>query len=192
MMKFSRTNISDVVVCEPIVHGDERGYFFESFREDKLADFLGHPVKFVQDNESLSAKGVLRGLHYQLPPCAQSKLVRVIEGEVLDIAVDIRVGSDTFGQHVSVVLSGENKKQLFIPRGFAHGFVVLSESAKFAYKVDNYYSPECDRGIAFGSSTLAIDWQLDRDELLISGKDMNQPDFLDSQELFSIEDEQYG
>ncbi|HFG1903344.1 dTDP-4-dehydrorhamnose 3,5-epimerase [Vibrio cholerae] len=191
-MKFSRTNISDVVVCEPIVHGDERGYFFESFREDKLADFLGHPVKFVQDNESLSAKGVLRGLHYQLPPCAQSKLVRVIEGEVLDIAVDIRVGSDTFGQHVSVVLSGENKKQLFIPRGFAHGFVVLSESAKFAYKVDNYYSPECDRGIAFGSSTLAIDWQLDRDELLISGKDMNQPDFLDSQELFSIEDEQYG
>ncbi|CQB50494.1 dTDP-4-dehydrorhamnose 3,5-epimerase [Vibrio cholerae] len=131
-------------------------------------------------------------MHYQLPPCAQSKLVRVIEGEVLDIAVDIRVGSDTFGQHVSVVLSGENKKQLFIPRGFAHGFVVLSESAKFAYKVDNYYSPECDRGIAFGSSTLAIDWQLDRDELLISGKDMNQPDFLDSQELFSIEDEQYG
>ncbi|EGR1702776.1 dTDP-4-dehydrorhamnose 3,5-epimerase [Vibrio cholerae] len=191
-MKFSRTNISDVVVCEPLVHGDERGYFFESFREDKLADFLGYSVKFVQDNESLSSKGVLRGLHYQLSPHAQSKLVRVIEGEVLDIAVDIRVGSDTFGQHVSVVLSGENKKQIFIPRGFAHGFVVLSESAKFAYKVDNYYSPECDRGIAFDSSTLVIDWQLDRGELLISDKDMNQPDFLDNQELFSIEDELYG
>ncbi|HHQ4611727.1 TPA: dTDP-4-dehydrorhamnose 3,5-epimerase [Aeromonas veronii] len=191
-MKFSRTNISDVIVCEPLVHGDERGYFFESFREDKLIDFLGYAVMFVQDNESLSTKGVLRGLHYQLPPHAQSKLVRVIEGEVLDVAVDIRVGSDTFGQHVSVVLSGENKKQLFIPRGFAHGFVVLSESAKFAYKVDNYYSPEADRGIAFSSPTIAIDWQLDIRELLISGKDMNHPDFLDSQELFSIEDELYG
>jgi dTDP-4-dehydrorhamnose 3,5-epimerase len=191
-MKFSRTNISDVVVCEPLVHDDERGYFFESFREDKLIDFLGYAVMFVQDNESLSTKGVLRGLHYQLPPHAQSKLVRVIEGEVLDVAVDIRVGSDTFGQHVSVVLSGENKKQLFIPRGFAHGFVVLSESAKFAYKVDNYYSPEADRGIAFSSPTIAIDWQLDIRELLISGKDMNHPDFLDSQELFSIEDELYG
>lgn len=191
-MKFSRTNISDVVVCEPLVHGDERGYFFESFREDKLIDFLGYAVMFVQDNESLSTKGVLRGLHYQLPPHAQSKLVRVIEGEVLDVAVDIRVGSDTFGQHISVVLSGENKKQLFIPRGFAHGFVVLSESAKFAYKVDNYYSPEADRGIAFSSPTIAIDWQLDIRELLISGKDMNHPDFLDSQELFSIEDELYG
>ncbi|MFQ1636431.1 dTDP-4-dehydrorhamnose 3,5-epimerase [Aeromonas allosaccharophila] len=191
-MKFSRTNISDVVVCEPLVHDDERGYFFESFREDKLIDFLGYAVMFVQDNESLSTKGVLRGLHYQLPPHAQSKLVRVIEGEVLDVAVDIRVGSDTFGQHVSVVLSGENKKQLFIPRGFAHGFVVLSESAKFAYKVDNYYSPEADRGIAFSSPTIAINWQLDIRELLISGKDMNHPDFLDSQELFSIEDELYG
>ncbi|MEV3836516.1 dTDP-4-dehydrorhamnose 3,5-epimerase [Aeromonas allosaccharophila] len=191
-MKFSRTNISDVVVCEPLVHGDERGYFFESFREDKLTEFLGYSVRFVQDNESLSTKGVLRGLHYQLPPHAQSKLVRVIEGEVLDVAVDIRVGSDTFGQHVSVLLSGENKNQLFIPRGFAHGFVVLSESAKFAYKVDNYYSPESDRGIAFSSPTIAIDWQLDTRELLISGKDMNHPDFLDSQELFSIEDELYG
>lgn len=191
-MKFSRTNISDVVVCEPLVHDDERGYFFESFREDKLIDFLGYAVMFVQDNESLSTKGVLRGLHYQLPPHAQSKLVRVIEGEVLDVAVDIRVGSDTFGQHVSVVLSGENKKQLFIPRGFAHGFVVLSESAKFAYKVDNYYSLEADRGISFSSPTIAINWQLDISELLISGKDMNHPDFLDSQELFSIEDELYG
>ncbi|WP_445946116.1 dTDP-4-dehydrorhamnose 3,5-epimerase [Shewanella sp.] len=191
-MKFSRTNISDVVVCEPLVHGDERGYFFESFREDKLAEFLGYSVRFVQDNESLSTKGVLRGLHYQLPPHAQSKLVRVINGEVLDIAVDLRVGSDTFGQHVSVVLSGENKKQLFIPRGFAHGFVVLSESATFAYKVDNYYSPECDRGIAFSSPTIAIDWQLDRNELVISSKDMKQPDFLDSKEFFSIEDELYG
>ena len=191
-MKFIRTSIPDVVLCEPLVHGDERGYFFESFREDKLNAFLGFSVKFVQDNESLSSKGVLRGLHYQLPPYAQSKLVRVIEGEVLDVAVDIRRGSKTFGQHVAVILSGENKKQLFIPRGFAHGFVVLSESAKFSYKVDNYYSPECDRGIAFDSSSLAIDWQLARDELLISSKDMVQVDFLESDELFDIEDKLYG
>lgn len=191
-MKFTRASIPDVVICEPLVHGDERGYFFESFRQDKLNAFLGFSVKFVQDNESLSSKGVLRGLHYQLPPYAQSKLVRVIEGEVLDIAVDIRKGSETFGQHVAVILSGENKKQLFIPRGFAHGFVVLSDSAKFAYKVDNYYSPECDRGIAFDSHALAIDWLLDREELLISGKDMNQIDFLHSNELFSVKEKLYG
>ncbi len=192
IMKFTRASIPDVVICEPLVHGDERGYFFESFRQDKLNAFLGFSVKFVQDNESLSSKGVLRGLHYQLPPYAQSKLVRVIEGEVLDIAVDIRKGSETFGQHVAVILSGENKKQLFIPRGFAHGFVVLSDSAKFAYKVDNYYSPECDRGIAFDSHALAIDWLLDREELLISGKDMNQIDFLHSNELFSVKEKLYG
>lgn len=191
-MKFIRASIPDVVLCEPLVHGDERGYFFESFRQDKLNAFLGFSVEFVQDNESLSSKGVLRGLHYQLPPHVQSKLVRVIEGEVLDIAVDIRKGSETFGQYVAVILSGENKKQLFIPRGFAHGFVVLSESAKFAYKVDNYYSPECDRGIAFDSPTLAIDWRLDRDKLLISGKDMNHKDFLESEELFSTKDKLYG
>lgn len=191
IMKFSRTSISDVILCEPLVHGDERGYFFESFREDKLAEFLGYPIKFVQDNESLSSKGVLRGLHYQLPPHAQSKLVRVIEGEVLDIAVDIRVDSETYGQHVSMILSGENKKQLFIPRGFAHGFVVLSHSAKFAYKVDDYYSPECDRGIAYDSPSLAIDWLLDRSELSISGKDLSQPDFMEIKELFS-KDKLYG
>ncbi|MEX0333135.1 dTDP-4-dehydrorhamnose 3,5-epimerase [Vibrio tubiashii] len=190
-MKFSRTSISDVILCEPLVHGDERGYFFESFREDKLAEFLGYSIKFVQDNESLSSKGVLRGLHYQLPPHAQSKLVRVIEGEVLDIAVDIRVGSETYGQHVSMILSGENKKQLFIPRGFAHGFVVLSDSAKFAYKVDDYYSPECDRGIAYDSPSLAIDWLLDSCGLSVSGKDLSQPDFSEIKELFSIKDELY-
>ncbi len=132
-------------------------------------------MHFCQDNESRSSRGVLRGLHFQLPPYAQSKLVRVIEGTVLDIAVDIRTGSPTYGQHVSVLLSGENKHQLFIPRGFAHGFVVLSDHAIFAYKVDNYYSPECDRGLAFDDPTLAIDWQLPLEQLQLSAKDRQQP-----------------
>jgi dTDP-4-dehydrorhamnose 3,5-epimerase len=162
-------------VIEPTVHGDHRGYFVETFRQDKLEHAIGYKVNFTQDNESRSSKGVLRGLHFQLPPFAQTKLVRVIEGAVLDVAVDIRDGSETFGQYVAVELSGENKKQLFIPRGFAHGFVVLSDTATFAYKVDNYYSPECDRGLAFDDSTLAIDWQLPREQLSLSEKDLKQP-----------------
>jgi len=129
----------------------------------------------VQDNESKSSKGVLRGLHFQLAPHAQSKLVRVISGNVLDVAVDIRQGSKTFGQHVAVELTADNKKQMFVPRGFAHGFVVLSESATFAYKVDNYYSPECDRGLAFDDPDLNIDWQLPNDQLQLSIKDTQQP-----------------
>ena len=138
------------------VHGDERGYFVETFRQDKFEDALGYKVNFVQDNESESSRGVLRGLHFQNPPFAQGKLVRVIKGAVLDVAVDIRRGSPSFGQHVAVELSGVNRKQMFIPRGFAHGFVVLTDTATFAYKVDNYYSPEYDRGLAFDDVDLNI------------------------------------
>ncbi|MFZ2889623.1 dTDP-4-dehydrorhamnose 3,5-epimerase [Sulfuricurvum sp.] len=174
-MTFTRTNIPDVIIIDPKVHGDERGYFVETFRGDKLSEFLGYTLNFCQDNESKSSYGVLRGLHYQLPPHAQTKLVRVIEGEVLDVAVDIRTGSPTFGQHVAVRLSGENKRQLLIPRGFAHGFVVLSETCTFTYKVDNYYSPECDRGIAFDDSTLNIDWVVLVEKLQLSAKDTTQP-----------------
>jgi dTDP-4-dehydrorhamnose 3,5-epimerase len=174
-MQFIAQAIPDVFVIEPKVHGDHRGYFVETFRQDKFEAAVGYKVDFVQDNESKSSQGVLRGLHFQLAPHAQSKLVRVIEGSVLDVAVDIRKGSPTFGQHVAVELSGDNKKQMFIPRGFAHGFVVLTDTATFAYKVDNYYSPECDRGLAFDDKTLNIDWQLDAKRLLLSDKDTQQP-----------------
>ena len=174
-MEFIPQSIPDVWVIEPKVHGDERGYFVETFRQDEFEDALGYKVNFVQDNESKSSKGVLRGLHFQLAPYAQSKLVRVIEGAVLDVAVDIREGSPSFGQHVAVELSGVNKKQMFIPRGFAHGFVVLTDTATFAYKVDNYYSPECDRGLAFDDVDLNIDWQLTKQQLLLSDKDTQQP-----------------
>jgi len=174
-MKFTKQEIPDVIVVEPQVHGDSRGYFVETFRQDLFEAAVGHNVNFVQDNESKSSKGVLRGLHFQLAPYAQSKLVRVISGSVLDVAVDIRQGSKTFGQHVAVELTAENKKQMFVPRGFAHGFVVLSESATFAYKVDNYYSPECDRGLAFDDPELNIDWQLPTEKLQLSAKDTQQP-----------------
>ena len=179
-MKFSRLKIPDVVVCEPQIFGDDRGYFAETFRQDKLDAFLGFNINFCQDNESKSSFGVLRGLHYQLAPHAQTKLVRVIHGSVLDVAVDIRKGSPTFGQHVAVELTAENKKQLLVPRGFAHGFVVLSKEAIFAYKVDNYYSPECDRGIAFDDAALAIDWQLKASDSQLSVKDTQQPLFKDA------------
>jgi dTDP-4-dehydrorhamnose 3,5-epimerase len=176
-MTFTRTAIPDVILIDPIIHGDDRGYFVETFRADKLEAFLGFKVPFCQDNESKSSYGVLRGLHYQLPPHAQSKLVRIIEGEVLDVAVDIRKGSPTFGQHVAVRLSGENKRQMFIPRGFAHGFIVLSGTCTFAYKVDNYYSLECDRGIAFNDPALNIDWIAELSKLQLSTKDTKQPLF---------------
>ena len=174
-MEFISQSIPDVWVIEPKVHDDDRGYFVEIFRQDEFEHALGYKVNFVQDNESKSSKGVLRGLHFQLAPHAQSKLVRVIEGAVLDVAVDIRKGSPSFGQHVAVELSDDNKKQLFIPRGFAHGFVVLTDTATFAYKVDNYYSPECDRGLAFDDIDLNIDWQLTKQQLLLSDKDTQQP-----------------
>ena len=191
-MNFTRTSIPDVIVVEPKVHGDERGYFVETFRQDKFEEFAGFKINFIQDNESRSHKGVLRGLHYQLAPFAQSKLVRVIDGRVLDVAVDIRVGSPTFGEHVAVELSGKNKKQMFIPGGFAHGFVVLSETCTFAYKVDNYYSPECDRGIAFDDRELKIDWQLPLVELHLSAKDTKQPKLHETLDLFEYRVNYYG
>lgn len=185
-MKFTRTNIFDVVICEPKVHGDDRGYFVETFRADKLEEFLGYKINFCQDNESKSSKGVLRGVHYQLHPAAQTKLVRVIQGRVLDVAIDIRKNSPTFGQHVSVELSAENKKQLLVPRGFAHAFVVLEDDTVFAYKVDSYYSPECDRGIAFDDPDLNIDWILKKEELNLSQKDTKQPLLKDTKDLFEF------
>ena len=189
-MKFIPQTIPDVILIEPQVHGDQRGYFVETFRQDKFEQAIGYKVDFCQDNESKSTQGVLRGLHFQLPPFAQSKLVRVIEGEVLDVAVDIRKSSPTFGQHVAVILNEQNKHQLFIPRGFAHGFLVLSDTATFAYKVDNYYSPECDRGLAYNDSQLNIDWQLPESLLKLSEKDQTQPGLVDIDSeclMFSVE-----
>ena len=183
-MKFTPQSIADVVLIQPIFHGDDRGYFVETFRQDLFEKVVGYQVNFVQDNESKSTKGVLRGLHYQLPPYTQAKLVRVIEGSVLDVAVDIRKSSPTFGQHVAVELTGENKRQLFVPHGFAHGFVVLSDSATFAYKVDNYYAPDHDRGIAFDDVRLNIDWELTIQELQLSDKDKTHPNLSDTTELF--------
>ena len=183
-MKITKMSIDDVVIIEPTVHGDSRGYFVETFRADKLEEFLGYKIHFCQDNESKSSKGVLRGLHYQLHPAAQTKLVRVIQGRVLDVAVDVRKNSPTFGQHVAVELSSENKKQLLVPRGFAHGFVVLEDNTIFAYKVDNYYSPENDRGIAFDDTSLNINWILNYDELNLSDKDTKQPLLKETNDLF--------
>ena len=169
-MKFSRAEISDVIMIEPKVFSDERGCFFESFKQNELKEFLGYDVNFCQDNESKSSYGVLRGLHYQEPPFEQAKLVRVIQGSVLDVAVDIRQDSPTFGKYISIELSEENKKQLFIPRGFAHGFVVLSENAVFSYKADNYYSKDFERGIAYNDPNIGINWKL-KSNLIISERD---------------------
>ena len=185
-MQFIRTDIEDVIICEPKVHGDARGYFVETFRADKLEEFVGYKINFCQDNESKSSKGVLRGLHYQLSPHAQTKLVRVISGRVLDVAVDIRKGSPTFGKYVAVELSAENKRQLLVPRGFAHGFVVLENDTVFAYKVDNYYSPECDRGISFDDESLNINWILNKEELNLSAKDTKQPKLNETNDLFEF------
>ena len=176
--------IRGALIIEPQVHGDERGYFVETFRQDELDDFLGFKIKFCQDNESKSSRGVLRGLHYQLHPAAQTKLVRVIQGSVLDVAVDIRTGSPTFGKHVAVELNSKNKRQLLVPRGFAHGFVVFENDTVFAYKVDNYYSPQNDRGIAFDDKTLNIDWQIPHSELSLSAKDKVQPKLAETEDIF--------
>lgn len=183
-MNFLKTGIPEVIIIEPKVFGDERGYFVETFRQEAFENFIGYRVNFCQDNESRSHHGVLRGLHYQLPPFAQSKLVRVIDGKVLDVAVDIRVGSPTFGEHVAVELSGKNKRQMFIPRGFAHGFVVLSETCTFTYKVDNYYAPSHDRGIAYNDKNLKIEWPLSAEALHLSEKDTKQPKLEDALDLF--------
>ncbi|VAY87960.1 dTDP-4-dehydrorhamnose 3,5-epimerase [hydrothermal vent metagenome] len=191
-MKFIKTKIPEIIICEPQVHGDHRGYFAETFRQDKLEEFIGYKINFCQDNESKSTKGVLRGLHYQVAPFAQTKLVRVIQGRVLDVAVDIRKNSPTFGQHVSVELTSENKKQLLVPRGFAHGFAVLEDDTIFAYKVDNYYSPICDRGIAFDDQDLGIDWTLSIDQLSLSSKDKVQPKLFETKDIFEYEINYYN
>ena len=184
-MKFIKTEISDVYIIEPSVFGDNRGYFLESFNQEKFEENV-YPIKFVQDNESKSSKGVLRGLHFQKPPFNQAKLVRCIEGRVMDVAVDIRKGSPTYGQHVAVELTGENKRQLFVPRGFAHGFSVLSESAVFAYKVDNIYAPAFDAGIRYDDKELNIDWGLPEEDAKLSVKDKILPAFKDLNSPFNF------
>lgn len=185
-MFVRETDIPDVKIIIPEVFGDPRGYFFESWNQEKY-EACGIKANWVQDNESCSRFGVLRGLHYQLPPYTQAKLVRVIRGKVLDIAVDLRKGSPFFGKHTAVELSGENKYQLYIPRGFAHGFAVLSEEAVFAYKCDNRYMPSHERGIAFDDPELGIDWQLETGNRILSDKDKKNPSFKEA-ELFDSED----
>lgn len=169
-MEFIKTDLTEVVIIEPKVFGDDRGYFFESFNQDEFEKNIGK-VNFIQDNESKSKKGVLRGLHFQKAPYEQAKLVRCVKGAVLDVAVDIRKGSPTYGRHVSVELSEKNKKQLFVPRGFAHGFIVLSEEAIFAYKVDNTFMPTYESGIQWDDKKLNIDWLVDEKDIQLSEKD---------------------
>ena len=173
-MEVIKTEIEGVYIIEPKMFGDARGYFFESFSEREFKEKVGD-IHFVQDNESMSKFGVMRGLHFQRPPYAQSKLVRCVRGKVLDVVVDIRKGSPTYGQHVAVLLTEENHRQFFIPQGFAHGFAVLSESAVFQYKCDNFYHPEADGGISILDETLGIDWRLAMEEALLSEKDTKHP-----------------
>jgi dTDP-4-dehydrorhamnose 3,5-epimerase len=177
-MKITPTTIKDLVVLEPTVYGDDRGYFMEAFKKEWFSEHF-QEIDFVQDNESQSQKGVLRGLHFQTPPYAQTKLVRVIQGEVLDVAVDLRKDSPTYGQYKSIILSAENKKQFLVPRGFAHGFIVLSETAIFSYKVDNMYSPMNDSGIRWNDPDLNIDWMLHPERIQLSEKDQNLHFFKD-------------
>ena len=188
-MNVIATAIPEVLIVEPKVFGDARGYFYECHNREKYRA-AGIDCDFVQDNESFSRRGVLRGLHFQAAPYTQAKLVRVIRGSVLDVAVDIRRHSPTFGKHVAVELSGENFRQLFVPRGFAHGFVVLSDEVIFAYKCDNKYSPPHERGIAFDDPELGIDWKLDEAEFLLSPKDKLNPRFADA-ELFDLNNPEY-
>ena len=185
-MKVIQTEIEGVVIIEPDVFGDDRGYFFESYNQARF-DAAVRPVRFVQDNESKSKIGELRGLHFQCGRAAQAKLVRVVKGKVLDVAVDIRRGSPTFGRHVAVELTAENKRQFFVPRGFAHGFSVLSDEAVFQYKCDNYYAPGSEGGIAWDDPALAIDWRLPAGEILLSEKDRRHPQLADAPELFEYD-----
>jgi len=173
-MNFTRLEIPDVILCEPKTISDDRGYFSETFRQDKLEEFLGFSIHFCQENESKSSFGVLRGLHYQIAPYAQTKLIRVLQGAILDVSVDLRKDSPTFGKHTAIELSEENKKQILIPKGFAHGFIVLSKEAVLAYKVDNYYHQGSERGIAYNDNSLAIDWKLKPEDIKVSLKDANQ------------------
>ena len=190
-MKVIKTAIEDVVIIEPDVYGDSRGYFFESYSQKKFDEQV-RPIRFVQDNESKSKYGGLRGLHYQKGKCAQSKLVRVIKGRVLDVAVDIRKGSPTFGKYVAVELTEDNHRQLFVPRGFAHGFSVLSEAVIFQYKCDNLYAPESEGAIAWNDPDIGIDWQLPADDVLLSAKDAVHPMLKDVEDLFDYNVDYYA
>ena len=184
-MNIIKTEIEGVVIIEPRIFTDARGYFFESFSErDFCKEVRG--IKFVQDNESKSSYGVMRGLHFQRPPFTQSKLVRVIKGAVLDVAVDIRKGSPTYGKHVAVELTEDNHRQFFVPRGFAHGFAVLSDEAIFQYKCDNFYAPEADGGISILDESLGIDWRIHRDKAILSEKDTKHPLLKDFDSPFDI------
>lgn len=176
-MIAKETKLKGCFILEPTVFKDSRGYFFESFNQNNFNKLIGHHINFIQDNESFSIKGTLRGLHYQKNDFAQAKLVRVIKGSVLDIAVDIRKDSSTFGEHVSLELSEANKKQMFIPRGFAHGFIVLSDTAIFSYKCDNFYNKDSEGGIIYNDKDLNINWKLNQEELVISEKDLKLPPF---------------
>ncbi|WP_330443987.1 dTDP-4-dehydrorhamnose 3,5-epimerase [Flavobacterium sp. C4GT6] len=178
------TKLEGCFIIEPNVFYDDRGYFMESYNEARFEEQTGQKVHFVQDNQSYSTKGVLRGLHYQTGNHAQAKLVRVLEGEVLDVAVDVRPGSATYGEHVAVLLTAENKKQLFVPRGFAHGFIVLSETASFFYKCDNFYNKESEGGILFNDPELNIDWQLPTENLIISDKDTILPNLKNARPIW--------
>ena len=183
-MNFIPTKLEGCFVIEPKIFNDERGYFLESFNENTFQNGIGQQVHFVQDNQSFSTKGVLRGLHYQTGDYAQAKLVRVLQGEVLDVAVDIRPNSKSYGEHVSVLLSAEKQNQFFIPRGFAHGFLVLSETATFFYKCDNFYNKESEGGIIYNDNSLKIDWQFPEDEIILSENDKVQPFLRDCEILF--------
>ena len=174
-MEFLPTEIPEVFIIKPVIHYDERGYFVESYRQDLFNEITGHEINFIQDNESKSTLGTLRGLHYQIPPFAQSKLVRVIEGKVLDVCVDIRRSSPTFGQHIAIELSSDNNLQLFVPKGFAHGFVVNSKEAIVCYKVDAPYNKEYESGICFDDKVLKINWGIELKNLKLSTKDINLP-----------------
>ena len=189
-MNVIKTNIEGVLILEPKVFNDARGYFFESFSQrefdEKVAPILGHTIRFVQDNESMSSYGVMRGLHFQRPPFTQSKLVRCVKGAVLDVAVDIRKGSPTFGQHVAVELTEDNHRQFFISKGFAHGFAVLSETAVFQYKSDEFYHPEADGGISIMDQSLGINWKIPTDQALLSEKDTKHQMLVNFDSPFNI------
>ena len=189
-MNVIKTNIEGVLILEPKVFNDARGYFFESFSQrefdEKVKPILGHTIRFVQDNESMSSYGVMRGLHFQRPPFTQSKLVRCVKGAVLDVAVDIRKGSPTFGQHVAVELTEDNHRQLFISKGFAHGFAVLSETAVFQYKCDEFYHPEADGGISIMDQSLGINWKIPTDQALLSEKDTKHKMLVNFDSPFNI------
>lgn len=189
-MNVIRTEIDGVVIIEPNIIGDERGYFYEAFNQREFSEKVC-PTVFVQDNQSKSRYGVLRGLHFQKPPHAQSKLVRVLKGKVLDVAVDIRKGSPAFGKHVAVELTEDNHRQLFIPRGFAHGFVVLSDEVLFQYKCDNYYAPQSEGAIAWDDTELAIDWKIPAKDIVLSEKDKKNLALKEVKELFDYNDKLY-